>query len=33
MSRNVPLHGIIAYPITPFSAGGEVDLAKYPRIT
>jgi 4-hydroxy-tetrahydrodipicolinate synthase len=29
MNRNVPLHGIIAYPITPFTAEGAVDLAKY----
>ncbi len=28
MVRNVPLHGIIAYPITPFASGGGVDLPK-----
>ena len=29
MSRNIPLKGIIAYPITPFSAEGMVDINKY----
>jgi 4-hydroxy-tetrahydrodipicolinate synthase len=29
MSRNVPLKGIIAYPITPFSTDGSVDIPKY----
>ncbi|MGA3171060.1 MAG: dihydrodipicolinate synthase family protein [Chthoniobacteraceae bacterium] len=29
MTRNIPLRGIIAYPITPFAAGGAVDLGKY----
>jgi 4-hydroxy-tetrahydrodipicolinate synthase len=29
MSRNTPLKGIIAYPITPFTAEGAVDIAKY----
>lgn len=28
MGRNVPLHGIVAYPITPFAADGRVDLPK-----
>jgi 4-hydroxy-tetrahydrodipicolinate synthase len=32
MSRNIPLKGIVAYPITPFSPEGEVDLAKYRRL-
>jgi 4-hydroxy-tetrahydrodipicolinate synthase len=32
MSRNTPLKGIIAYPITPFSADGSVDLAKYKEL-
>jgi len=32
MSRNVPLKGIIAYPITPFSSEGAVDLAKYRQL-
>src|SRR6202789_2896005 len=29
MSRNIPLTGIIAYPITPLSAEGMVDINKY----
>jgi 4-hydroxy-tetrahydrodipicolinate synthase len=29
VSRNTPLEGIIAYPITPFTASGAVDLPKY----
>ena len=29
MSRNIPLKGIIAYPITPFSVEGTVDINKY----
>jgi len=29
MSRNTPLKGIIAYPITPFTASGPVDLPQY----
>jgi 4-hydroxy-tetrahydrodipicolinate synthase len=29
MTRNVPLKGIIAYPITPFAFDGTVDIAKY----
>jgi 4-hydroxy-tetrahydrodipicolinate synthase len=29
MTRNTPLGGIIAYPITPFSIDGAVDLVKY----
>jgi 4-hydroxy-tetrahydrodipicolinate synthase len=29
MSRNIPLKGIIAYPITPFSTEGLVDINKY----
>ena len=29
MPRDIPLHGVIAYPITPFSPEGTVDLAKY----
>ena len=29
MSRNIPLKGIIAYPITPFTSDGSVDLPKY----
>ncbi len=32
MSRNVPLKGIIAYPITPFTADGSVDLRKYSQL-
>jgi 4-hydroxy-tetrahydrodipicolinate synthase len=32
MSRNTPLKGIIAYPITPFSADGTVDLVKYKEL-
>jgi 4-hydroxy-tetrahydrodipicolinate synthase len=32
MSRNTPLKGIIAYPITPFTAGGTVDLLKYNQL-
>jgi 4-hydroxy-tetrahydrodipicolinate synthase len=32
MSRNIPLKGIIAYPITPFSSEGAVDLAKYRQL-
>ena len=32
MSRNIPLKGIIAYPITPFSADGTVDIAKYKEL-
>ena len=29
MSRNTPLNGIIAYPITPFTSDGAVDISKY----
>ncbi len=29
MSRNTPLKGIIAYPITPFTPEGAVDISKY----
>jgi 4-hydroxy-tetrahydrodipicolinate synthase len=29
MSRHIPLKGIIAYPITPFTAEGTVDINKY----
>jgi 4-hydroxy-tetrahydrodipicolinate synthase len=32
MSRNIPLKGIIAYPITPFTSDGAVDLAKYKEL-
>lgn len=32
MSRHTPLKGIIAYPITPFSADGTVDIAKYKEL-
>jgi 4-hydroxy-tetrahydrodipicolinate synthase len=32
MSRNIPLKGIIAYPITPFSPEGAVDLIKYRQL-
>ena len=32
MSRNTPLKGIIAYPITPFTASGAVDLLKYNQL-
>jgi 4-hydroxy-tetrahydrodipicolinate synthase len=32
MKRNIPLKGIIAYPITPFTADGSVDLAKYKEL-
>ena len=32
MSRNTPLKGIIAYPITPFTANGTVDLLKYNQL-
>ncbi len=32
MSRNIPLKGIIAYPITPFTADGAVDLPKYKEL-
>jgi 4-hydroxy-tetrahydrodipicolinate synthase len=32
MKRNVPLKGIIAYPITPFTGDGSVDLAKYKEL-
>jgi len=32
MSRNIPLKGIIAYPITPFTANGTVDLPKYKEL-
>jgi 4-hydroxy-tetrahydrodipicolinate synthase len=32
MSRNIPLKGIIAYPITPFSSDGSVDLTKYKEL-
>jgi 4-hydroxy-tetrahydrodipicolinate synthase len=32
MSRNIPLKGIIAYPITPFLPGGAVDLVKYRQL-
>jgi 4-hydroxy-tetrahydrodipicolinate synthase len=30
--RNVPLQGIIGYPITPFASDGTVDLAKYRKL-
>ena len=29
MSRPTPMKGIIAYPITPFTANGPIDLPKY----
>jgi|ERR1700677_3356864 len=29
MTRNIPLKGIIAYPITPFASDGTVDIPKY----
>ncbi|HEX4140016.1 MAG TPA: dihydrodipicolinate synthase family protein [Candidatus Methylacidiphilales bacterium] len=32
MSRNVPLKGIIAYPITPFRSDGSVDLPLYSHL-
>lgn len=32
MSRNVPLKGIIAYPITPFTPEGLVDISKYKQL-
>ena len=32
MSRNIPLKGIIAYPITPFTSDGSVDLPKYKEL-
>jgi 4-hydroxy-tetrahydrodipicolinate synthase len=32
MSRNTPLKGIIAYPITPFTADGKVDIVKYKEL-
>ena len=32
MSRNIPLKGIIAYPITPFLTDGTVDLPKYKEL-
>jgi 4-hydroxy-tetrahydrodipicolinate synthase len=32
MSRNIPLKGIIAYPITPFTSSGTVDLPKYKEL-
>jgi 4-hydroxy-tetrahydrodipicolinate synthase len=32
MTRPIPLQGIIAYPITPFSTDGKVDLAKYRQL-
>jgi 4-hydroxy-tetrahydrodipicolinate synthase len=32
MSRNTPLKGIIAYPITPFTASGTVDVPKYKEL-
>ena len=32
MSRPIPLEGIIAYPITPFSSEGAVDLGKYRQL-
>jgi 4-hydroxy-tetrahydrodipicolinate synthase len=32
MTRHAPLKGIIAYPITPFSPEGAVDLAKYRQL-
>ena len=32
MKRNVPLKGIIAYPITPFTSDGSVDIAKYKEL-
>jgi 4-hydroxy-tetrahydrodipicolinate synthase len=32
MSRNTPLKGIIAYPITPFTSDGTVDVPKYKEL-
>jgi 4-hydroxy-tetrahydrodipicolinate synthase len=32
MSRNTPLKGIIAYPITPFATDGSVNIAKYKEL-
>jgi 4-hydroxy-tetrahydrodipicolinate synthase len=32
MSRHTPLKGIIAYPITPFTSTGAVDLPKYKEL-
>jgi 4-hydroxy-tetrahydrodipicolinate synthase len=32
MKRNIPLKGIIAYPITPFTSDGNVDLPKYKKL-
>jgi 4-hydroxy-tetrahydrodipicolinate synthase len=32
MSRNIPFKGIIAYPITPFTPEGAVDLTKYRQL-
>jgi 4-hydroxy-tetrahydrodipicolinate synthase len=32
MSRNIPLRGIIAYPITPFTSDGSVDISKYKEL-
>jgi len=32
LTRHIPLHGIIAYPITPFSSNGTVDLPQYRRL-
>ena len=32
MNRSVPMHGIIAYPITPFAADGSVDIPKYKEL-
>lgn len=32
MTRNIPLKGIIAYPITPFTSDGTVDITKYRQL-
>jgi len=32
MTRNIPLKGIIAYPITPFTSDGLVDIPKYKQL-
>ena len=32
MKRNIPLKGIIAYPITPFTSDGDVDVPKYKEL-
>src|SRR5580658_8041564 len=32
MSRNIPFKGIIAYPITPFTADGTVDIDTYKKL-